>query len=79
MPPARVAVIEVKVYEELVCKFAMDAAMELKPLGAFFGGVLAQVVKCGGKYTPVPRWLHFSAMEVLPSVQPVDTAPQVKV
>jgi len=67
-PGASIAAIEVEVNQVLVRKFAMDAAMELKPLGAFFGGVLAQVVKCVGKYTPVPRWLHFSAMEVLPSV-----------
>lgn len=37
-------------------------------MAAFVGGVLAQeVVKCTGKFTPIPGFLHFSAMEALPS------------
>jgi len=76
-PGASIAAIEVDLDEALVRKFAVHAAVELQPLCAFFGGVLAQeVVKCGGKYTPVPGFLHFSAMEVLPSNPPLDTAPQ---
>ena len=45
--------------------------MELQPLAAFTGGVLAQeVVKCTGKFTPIPGFLHFSAPEVLPTTTP---------
>jgi len=61
---------------ELVTKVATHAAVEMQPMGAFLGGVLAQeVVKCGGKYTPINGFLHFNAMETLPSEPPADTAP----
>jgi ubiquitin-activating enzyme E1 len=70
-PNAAVPAIEVEVDEDLVTKFATHAAVELQPMSAFFGGVLAQeVVKVGGKYTPVPGFLHFNAMEALPSSAP---------
>ena len=75
-PGAATQAIEVEVDAELVAKFARHAAVELQPLGAFLGGVVAQeVVKCGGKYTPIPGFLHFNAMEVLPAEPPADTAP----
>lgn len=52
-------------------RYALHASSELQPMAAFTGGVLAQeVVKCTGKFTPVPGFMHFSAPEVLP-----DTAP----
>lgn len=36
-------------------------------MAAFIGGVLAQeVVKCTGKFTPIPGFMHFSAPEALP-------------
>jgi ubiquitin-activating enzyme E1 len=76
-PDARQPAIEVEVDEGVVTKFATHCAVEMQPLGAFFGGVLAQeVVKCGGKYTPIPGFLHFNAMETLPSEAPSDTAPE---
>jgi ubiquitin-activating enzyme E1 len=40
-------------------------------MAAFTGGVLAQeVVKCTGKFTPIPGFMHFSAPEVLPDEAP---------
>lgn len=40
-------------------------------MAAFTGGVLAQeVVKCTGKFTPIPGFMHFSAPEVLPDPAP---------
>ena len=47
-------------------------------MGAFTGGVLAQeVVKCTGKFTPIPGFLHFSAFEALDSTDEVkDKAPR---
>jgi len=75
-PNASTPAIEVDIDAEFVKKFAIHAAVELQPLGAFFGGVLAQeVVKAGGKYTPIPGFLHFSAVETLPTETPTDIAP----
>lgn len=41
-------------------------------MAAFTGGVLAQeVVKCTGKFTPIPGFMHLSAPEVLPDEKPL--------
>lgn len=46
------------------------AGVELQPMSAFAGGVLAQeVVKVTGKFTPIPGWLHFASFESLPSAE----------
>jgi len=75
-PSAAVPAIDVDVDKEMVAKFATHAGVELQPLSAFLGGVLAQeVVKCGGKYTPIPGFLHFNVVEALPDAPPKDTAP----
>lgn len=63
----------------LFVRFALHAAVELQPMAAFTGGVLAQeVVKCTGKFTPIPGFMHFSAPEVLPDEAPpaADTMPR---
>lgn len=53
---------------QLSYRYALYSAIELQPLAAFGGGVLAQeVVKCTGKFTPIPGFLHFSSPESLPS------------
>ena len=40
----------------------------MQAISAFSGGVLAQeIVKCSGKFTPIPGFLHFCAREALPS------------
>ena len=68
---------EFEVNEDVVKKIATYAGIELQPMAAFLGGVLAQeVVKVTGKFTPIPGWFHFSAFEVLPSDAPSDTAPR---
>ena len=52
--------------EGLIRKYLAFLGVELQPLGAFLGGVLAQeVVKCTGKFTPIPGFMHFSAFETL--------------
>jgi len=64
---------------DLVYKYALYAGAELQPMAAFIGGVLAQeVVKCTGKFTPLPGFLHFSTPESLPSEAPSqdDTKPR---
>ena len=48
---------------------ALYAGVEVQPLAAYFGGVLAQeVVKVTGKYTPLDQWLHLDFLEVRESV-----------
>jgi ubiquitin-activating enzyme E1 len=62
---------------DFVTKYSKQAAIELQPMAAFIGGVLAQeVVKGTGKFTPIPGFMHFSAREVLPSEAPADTSPR---
>ena len=61
---------------EVIRKVSYFAAIELHPLSAFFGGVVAQeIVKFTGKFTPMKQWLHLDAFEVLPDETPVDTQP----
>lgn len=60
----------------MIKQFATHANAELQPMAAFLGGVVAQeVVKCGGKYTPIPGFLYFNALETMPNPAPTDTAP----
>ena len=66
-----------EVNEDVVKKVTAYAGIELQPMAAFLGGVLAQeVVKVTGKFTPIPGWFHFSAFETLPSEPPADTTPR---
>lgn len=61
----------------LVRKIALYASLELQPLCAFFGGVLAQeVVKFTGKFAPLNQWLHLDFLEMLPDDAPMDSQPQ---
>ena len=62
----------------IVTRLARHASAELQPMCAFVGGVLAQeVVKCTGKFTPIPGFMHFSAPEVLAEATPrEDTQPR---
>jgi ubiquitin-activating enzyme E1 len=55
------------IYTNVHYRFALHAGAELQAMAAFIGGVLAQeVVKCTGKFTPIPGFMHFSAFEALP-------------
>jgi len=59
--------------------FARHAAVELQPVACFAGGVAAQeVVKCGGKYSPIDGFAHFCFFEALPTPPPplADRAPR---
>lgn len=52
-------------YQESIRKVALYASVEVQPLAAYFGGVVAQeVVKVTGKYTPLDQWLHLDFLEV---------------
>jgi len=63
-----------EVDEAHVTATAHLACAELQPIAAFIGGVLAQeVVKCTGKFTPIPGFMHFRAAESLPEQRPNDT------
>ena len=75
----QVAIDDFELDEAFVTKFALHAGVELQAMAAFAGGVLAQeVVKCTGKFTPIPGFMHFSTPEVLPDVPPsmADTLPR---
>ncbi|KAF1774487.1 Ubiquitin-activating enzyme E1, Cys active site [Phytophthora cactorum] len=62
--------------EKIVRQAALYSAVELHPLAAFYGGVIAQeVVKLTGKFTPLKQWLHLDAFEVLPDERPTDAKP----
>jgi ubiquitin-activating enzyme E1 len=58
--------------ETLVRQLTQVAQIELHPIAAFFGGVVAQeVVKFTGKFTPLKQWMHLDWVEVLPETRPV--------
>ncbi|DAZ99569.1 TPA: hypothetical protein N0F65_001397, partial [Lagenidium giganteum] len=62
--------------EKVIKQAALFASIELHPMAAFFGGVIAQeVVKFTGKFTPLKQWLHLDAFEVLPDERPTDAKP----
>ncbi|KAF0697402.1 Aste57867_11882 [Aphanomyces stellatus] len=63
--------------EKLLRRLIHVARIELHPLAAFYGGVIAQeVVKFTGKFTPLKQWMHLDFVEVLPDERPDDLAPQ---
>ena len=69
--------IEDEVDEVLMTSTAHLASVELQPIAAFIGGVLAQeVVKCTGKFTPMPGFMHFRASESLPDNKPTSFSPR---
>ncbi|CAN0192355.1 unnamed protein product, partial [Hapterophycus canaliculatus] len=62
--------------QECIRKVALYASVEVQPLAAYFGGVVAQeVVKVTGKYTPLDQWLHLDFLEMLPEEVAADGAP----
>eukprot|EP00048_Salpingoeca_helianthica_P014002 m.213019 g.213019 ORF g.213019 m.213019 type:complete len:1298 (-) comp15572_c0_seq2:162-4055(-) len=62
--------------EELVRRVALMSTLDLQPLCAFFGGVIAQeLVKISGKFTPLHQWLVFEDLAAIPAALPADTAP----
>lgn len=79
LPEGKITLDNFDLDEAFVLKYALYAGVELQPMSAFTGGVLAQeVVKCTGKFTPIPGFMHFSAFEVLPTEKPTvaDTQPR---
>ncbi|RQM19316.1 hypothetical protein B5M09_002753 [Aphanomyces astaci] len=66
-----------QVDEKLLRQLTHVARIELHPLAAFYGGVIAQeVVKFTGKFTPLKQWMHLDFAEVLPEARPDDVARQ---
>ena len=48
-----------------------QSAVEFQPVATFLGGIVAQeVIKLGGRYTPIDQWIHFDCIECLPSSPP---------
>lgn len=62
----------------VVRQIALYHNVELPPLAALFGGVVAQeITKQTGKYSPMQQWFHYDAIELLAADKPpADAAPQ---
>lgn len=62
-----------EVRADVVERVASTATVELQPLCAFLGGIVAQeVVKMSGRFTPLTQWLHYHAFQALPAERPTD-------
>lgn len=61
----------------VVRQIALYNAVELPPLAALFGGIVAQeITKQTGKYSPMQQWFHFDALELVAGAKPpADSAP----
>lgn len=69
--------LDVEVDTEFFAKYVRHFGIQLQPMCAFLGGVVAQeVVKIAGKFTPIPGFLYINAMEALPDNVPADCAPR---
>ena len=56
-----------EVDEAVASRVALHTGVELQPMCAFFGGVVAQeLVKVAGKYTPIQQFLHLHCLDALP-------------
>ena len=65
-----------EVDEAVIKKVAVHSGVELQPMCAFVGGIVAQeLVKISGKFTPIMQFLNYHAFEALPETTPEDTAP----
>eukprot|EP00439_Symbiodinium_sp_Y106_P072284 s504_g13.t1 len=74
---AKATDVEADIDDGFATKFLRHFHTPLQPFAAFLGGICAQeVVKVAGKFTPIPGWLHFNAVEALPDSPPADAAPQ---
>jgi ubiquitin-activating enzyme E1 len=61
--------IEVEFDEKLLKELSYQAAGDLSPMAAFFGGLTAQEVlkAVSGKFHPVKQFMYFDALEALPA------------
>ncbi len=61
--------------EKVFATVARLAGVQLQPMAAFFGGLVAQeLVKASGKFTPLTQWAHYHSFQSLPDTVPADTA-----
>ena len=57
-----------EVASDMVTKVALFARTRFNGLCAFLGGIVAQeAMKHTGKYTPLRQWLHYEALEIVPT------------
>ena len=62
--------------EKIIRLVAMHSAIELQPICAFFGGIVAQeLVKVSGKFTPITQYFNYHGFQAYPDTTPTDTAP----
>jgi ubiquitin-activating enzyme E1 len=75
--PAHSALLVEKVDENVMRQVSLYHCVELPPLAAIFGGIVAQeALKAAGKYTQTQQWLYYDALELLRSEKPpVDSKP----
>lgn len=74
--PCSLLTIPHRTNQDTIRKVALYASVEVQPLAAYFGGVVAQeVVKVTGKYTPLNQWLHLDFLEMLPDEIATDANP----
>jgi ubiquitin-activating enzyme E1 len=63
--------------DDFVKRAAATAAVELQPMCALLGAIVAQeVVKVTGKFTPIYQFLHLNSSSVLPDEAPKDASVQ---
>ncbi|EPE09995.1 ubiquitin-activating enzyme e1 1 [Ophiostoma piceae UAMH 11346] len=61
--------IEVEIDEKLLAELSYQAAGDLNPMAALFGGITAQEVlkAVSGKFSPVKQWLYYDSLESVPA------------
>lgn len=61
--------LEIEIDEKLLRELSYQAAGDLSPMAAFFGGIVAQEVlkAVSGKFNPVQQWMYFDSLESLPT------------
>eukprot|EP00056_Hartaetosiga_gracilis_P012248 m.194705 g.194705 ORF g.194705 m.194705 type:complete len:1260 (-) comp13661_c0_seq1:157-3936(-) len=65
-----------EVNEKFITSFAIHCGVEIQPMSAAFGGIVAQeIVKISGRFTPIRQFLNINALDAYPDEEPTDTQP----
>lgn len=61
--------VDTELDEKLLKELSYQAAGDLSPMAALFGGIAAQEVlkAVSGKFQPIQQWMYFDAMESVPT------------
>ncbi|KAI1855832.1 hypothetical protein JX265_012095 [Neoarthrinium moseri] len=61
--------LEIEINEKLIKELSYQAAGDLNPMAALFGGLTAQEVlkAVSGKFNPIKQWFYFDSLESLPT------------